>query len=178
MTVIHVALQLFQIMIVIIIIKALTDADTSGLKMDLITDKIDDLRIVTFNCRSIKSSMVEVNRLCESHDIVCLQEQWLLTYELGLLANIHCELYGIGSSTVDITSDVLVGRPYGGTAILYRKSLGNSLKVVTVTNSCITGVSVATERGPILLLTVYMPTEYNDEDSVCMQFLMSMPVRI
>lgn len=61
---------------------------------------------------------------------------------------------------------MLVGRPCGGTAILYRKSHGNTVKVVPSANSCITGVSLTTERGPILLLTVYMPTEYNDEDSL------------
>jgi hypothetical protein len=48
-----------------------------------------------------------------------LQEHWLLPNELGLLANTHCDFYGVGNSAVDICSDILVGRPYGGTAILY-----------------------------------------------------------
>ena len=76
------------------------------------------LRIVTFNCRSVKNSMHDVTRLCETHDTVCLQEHWLLPNELCLLNNIHSDFYGVGSSAVDITTDVLVGRPYGGTAIL------------------------------------------------------------
>ena len=33
-------------------------------------------------------------------------------------------------------------------------------------NSCITGVRVDLDNGPLILLTAYMPTEYNDEDSL------------
>jgi hypothetical protein len=42
------------------------------------------LRICTFNCRSIKSSIGEIHKLCETHDIVFLQEHWLLHFELDL----------------------------------------------------------------------------------------------
>jgi len=34
--------------------------------------------------------------------------------ELDLLNNVHCDFYSVGLSAVDISSDVLVGRPYGG----------------------------------------------------------------
>ena len=74
-----------------------TMADTSG------------LRICSFNCRSVKNSMHDVQRLCNSHDIVCLQEYWLLPTELGLLNNIHSDFFGTGSSAVDITNNLLVG---------------------------------------------------------------------
>jgi len=79
-----------------------------------------NLRICTYNCRSIKNSMPDILRLCDSHDIVCIQEHWLLPHELDMFNNTHKDFFGIGSSAVDISSDVLVGRPYGGTAILYR----------------------------------------------------------
>jgi len=57
------------------------------------------------------------------YSIVCIQEHWLLPNELCILSNIHNDLYSVGSSAVDISSGILVGRPYSGTAILYRKSL-------------------------------------------------------
>lgn len=126
----------------------------------------NSLRICTLNCRSLKSSFQDVNRLCDTHDIVCLQEHWLLPSELGLLNNIHNDFYGTGSSAVDVTSDVLVGRPYGGTAILYRKTLCNLVRILPTSNLRITGLNICTGIGPLLLFTVYMPTDYNDDDSL------------
>jgi exonuclease III len=126
----------------------------------------NSLRICTLNCRSLKSSMQDVNRLCESHDIVCLQEHWLLPSELGLLNNIHSDFYSSGSSAVDITGDILVGRPYGGTAILYRKTLCNLVSIFPTSNLRVTGVKMCTGIGPLLLITVYMPTDYNDDVSL------------
>jgi hypothetical protein len=79
------------------------------------------VRVASYNCRSVKNSIKDVIRLCDEHDIVCLQEHWLP--ELVLQFNIHNEFHSISSSAVDITSDILVGRSCGGTAVLYRKSL-------------------------------------------------------
>jgi len=124
------------------------------------------LRICTYNCRSLKNSLQDIISLCDSHDLICLQETWLLPSELHLLSNIHSDFFGVGTSAVDMGSDVLVGRPYGGTAILYRKSICNSISIFPVSNVCIAGVTIKTEDGPVLLLTVYMPTEYNDDASL------------
>jgi len=35
-----------------------------------------DLRICTFNCRSLKNSIIDIKNLCDTHDIVLLQEHW------------------------------------------------------------------------------------------------------
>ena len=37
-------------------------------------DHTTDLKICSYNCRSLKSSVYDVIKLCESHDIVCLQD--------------------------------------------------------------------------------------------------------
>ena len=124
------------------------------------------LRVASYNSRSVKNSIKDVIGLCDEHDIVCLQEHWLLPSELVLLSNIHNDFYSISSSAVDITSDILLGRPYGGTAILYRKSLCNIIDTLQVSNTRITGLKIRTTSGPILFLTVYMPTDYNDDESL------------
>jgi len=124
------------------------------------------LSVCSFNCRSFKNSACVVNDLCNQHDIVLLQETWLLPNELDLLNNVHCDFYSVGSSAVDISSDVLVGRPYGGTAILYRKSLANSIKFIDSVESRIIGAQFDTSIGPLLLLNVYMPSNYNDDGSL------------
>jgi len=67
---------------------------------------------------------------------------------------------------VDIILDILIGRPYGGTAILYRKSYADCVNVITSQESIICGIQINTNLGPILLICVYMPTNYGDDDSL------------
>jgi len=54
---------------------------------------------------------------------VLLQEHWLLPKEIDYLNHIDKEFLAIGSSTVNVGNGLLIGRPYGGTAIMYRRSL-------------------------------------------------------
>jgi len=124
------------------------------------------LRFCSYNCRSVKSYVPDVLRLCSSHDIVCIHEHWLLPTELCFLSNLHCDFYSTATSAVDITNNVLTGRPYGDTANLYRKSLcaGFNASVFSTYDTCFTGLRLSTDVGPLLLLNVYMPTDYNDEE--------------
>ena len=124
------------------------------------------LSICTFNCRSFKNSLPIIHSLCEQHDIVLLQEHWLLPNELGVLNNSHDKFQSFGLSAVDISTDILVGRPFGGTAILYRKSLADQITIIASDESRITGIQLNTDSGPFLILNVYMPTNYGDESSL------------
>ena len=123
------------------------------------------LRLCTFNCRSVKSSICEVQSLCNDHDIVCLQEHWLLPNELNLLSNIHPEFMSTGISAVDVSRNILVGRPFGGTAILYRKDLLEHVNILSSTDPRITAIQLQLAIGPVLFVSVYMPTDMNDDDS-------------
>ena len=124
------------------------------------------LRVCSFNCRSFKNSIYSIHDLCDNYDIVLLQEHWLLPFDLPLLNSAHNDFVSTGLSAVDIGKDILVGRPYGGTAILYRKCLAEKICVVDSHDSRITGIQVVTNMGPMLLLNVYMPTNYNDDASL------------
>ena len=124
------------------------------------------LQFCTFNCRSVKNCIPELRNLCDINDIVFLQEHWLLPDELHLLNNIHPDYFSYGLSAVDISRDILVGRPYGGTAILYRKNLADKLTVVHSSESRITSILIDTVSGPILFINVYMPTNYGDDHSL------------
>ena len=73
----------------------------------------DGLRIVTYNCRSVKSSIGSVQQLCSNSDIVMLQEHWLLPDDVGFLSSIDADFVAFGSSAVDTQSNLLTGRPYG-----------------------------------------------------------------
>ena len=90
----------------------------SNQQLKMVSNK-HSLSLFTFNCRSIKRSLGYVYTLCEDVDLVFIQEHWLLPCELNLLNNIHPEFLAIGKSTVELSSNLLVGSPYGGTAIGY-----------------------------------------------------------
>jgi len=124
------------------------------------------LNICTYNCRSAKNSFSKLSELCNICDILLLQEHWLLPFELNLLNNINPDFCSHGSSTVDTSSGILVGRPYGGTACLYRKDLAAGIKPVPSTNSRISALTLSTSCGPLLLINVYMLTNYGDNDSL------------
>ena len=56
-------------------------------------------------------------------DILCLQETWTIDSNINILGNIHNDFLFTGISGVDHTVAILQGRPKGGVALLYRKSL-------------------------------------------------------
>ena len=88
------------------------------------------LRIATFNCRSFNNSLSEIQDLCKSHDIILLQETWLLPDDLHVLNSVNRDFLSFGTSAVDTTSvGFHAGRPYGGLAFLWRKDLGNAVSV-------------------------------------------------
>jgi len=91
--------------------------DISSQKMDLSKIK-SEVTLCTFGCRSVKSSVYEIQDLCAKSDFVCLQEHWLLPNEVNLLSQISVDFLAAGSSAVDISEDILTGRPYGGRPIL------------------------------------------------------------
>ena len=125
-----------------------------------------ELRVCTFSCRSVKNCLPVLAEMCNNFDFILLQEHWLLPDELGLLNNIHQDFLSFGASAVDVSRDVLIGRPYGGTAILFRKIYADKLHVVQSSESRITSLLIDTNIGPLLLVSVYMPTNYGDDDSL------------
>ena len=79
------------------------------------------IRVITYNCQGIKSSIHDIQVLCSSYDSIFIQESWLFQFELPLLSKIYCEFEGFGISAIDDSTGIIRGRPYGGTAILIRK---------------------------------------------------------
>ena len=130
----------------------------------LCDDTTKMLRICSFNCRSLKNSLVPVQTLCNSNDIVFLQETWLSKFELSMLNGIHPEFIGLGISAFDSSSALLAGRPYGGLAILWRKSLHPSVSAQTHSDR-IMQIDIMTEVCTVSLFNVYLPTDYHDIDS-------------
>ena len=80
--------------------------------------------------------------------------------------DVHRDFLACGSSAVNVPDKILLGRPYGGMAILYRKNLADRISIIDCNDSRLTAVKLFTQIGPVLILNVYMPTNYQDDDSV------------
>ena len=122
------------------------------------------IKVCSFNCNSLKNSITEVRELCDKNDVIFLQETWLSNFELFMLNNIHNNFLGLGVSAFDSSSALLSGRPFGGVAILWKRSLQCNLKV-TIISERIMEVDILTHLGVVSLLNVYLPTDYRDYES-------------
>ena len=114
------------------------------------------LSVCSFNCRSLKLNEIVISDLCSHHDIVLLQEHWLMPHELYMLNQIHSDFSGTGISAIDTSLDVVCGRPYGCTAILFRKSIATNISIVASNNRRITGIDITTSSGTVQLLNVIL----------------------
>ena len=79
------------------------------------------LNVCSFNYKNIKTSITELNDLCTNHDFILLQETWLSRPELPMLSQINNAFTGYGLSSMDEELQILLGRPFGGIAILWKK---------------------------------------------------------
>ena len=121
------------------------------------------IKFASFNCKGLKSSINDVASLCENHYIIILQETWLLTHDMCLLQNVHSEFYGDGVSSVDTTDGILIGRPYGGLAVLWRNSLNAFIKVNKFEDETrLMGIDLKCGTYSYHILNIYMPFDCND----------------
>ena len=86
-------------------------------------NKKTSINICTYNCKNIQSSIPEINDLCNCHDIVLLQETWMFRNQLPMLSSISNEFVGYDLSSMKDEQQIHTGRPFGGIAMLWRKSL-------------------------------------------------------
>lgn len=98
----------------------------------------------------------------------------LLENDIDIINNLHCDFFGKGISSVDSSAGPLFGRPYGGLAVLWRKSLGAPcIKFNEIINSRIMHFVF---NSSVDIFNVYFPTEYRTEESYleyvnCLGFL-------
>lgn len=119
-------------------------------------------KIISFNCKGLKRSIEDVRFLCHGADVIALQESWLLPHDLPLLNSINNEFGSTGTSAVDTSLGLLKGRPYGGVALLWRRSAFEAVSVIECDNVRISAIKVVVSNRTMLIFSVYMPTNSFD----------------
>ncbi len=122
----------------------------------------DALRLVSYNCRGWYSGQPAVRDLLKSCDICMIQEHWLLREQLNVL-DVDNVFLSIGVSGMD-SSKLLHGRPFGGCAILYRRSLTSHIAHRNCPSKRFCALLLTDNVGvSTLLICVYLP--FNDGSS-------------
>ncbi len=82
------------------------------------------IKILTFNCKNLKSNVEYINEEIENHDIIFIQDHWLNEIEINNIndyinfENLKAELI----SSIDIVQQ-RQGRPHGGIRWLIKNSI-------------------------------------------------------
>ena len=94
----------------------------------------------------------------DSLDLCFIQEHWLIKSHLRL-HDLSSDFLSVSVSSIDDFS-LLVGRPFGGSAILYRKSLPLSVTQLQTCSDRFCALKMQDLSGPTsLFISVYMPSQ-------------------
>jgi len=88
------------------------------------------LALTTYNMFGFNQGYPLLCSICDSADIIMLQEHWLPPFDLHTLDNVSSDFTGFASSAMSqaVTSDILKSRPYGGVAFLIRNNTACKVK--------------------------------------------------
>ena len=132
------------------------------------------LQISTYNCQSSNRNAGGIHKLCESSDIVFLQEHGLFSADLPSLNTIHSDFSSFGVSSMDPSAGLIAGRPFGGVAVLWRNSLGQHVKPVMYDDDRIIGLECFLEDIKMLLIGVYLPYSTHQNFDTYVHYLAKM----
>lgn len=118
---------------------------------------MDTLRITSFNCHGVKGRRTTVEEVCGRSDIVAIQEHWLTPEDLPFLSNIHPDFRGHGISAMDPSAGLLIGRPYGGVALMWRRCLDDAVTIIKTDNNRVAAIKVNSIDSQMLIICVYCP---------------------
>lgn len=99
---------------------------------------------------------------CDMHHVVLLQEHWLPKQDLCVLKSVHRDFDAVGSSPMDLSQRVYTGRPFGGTAILFRKGLG-AVSVASDDDERFCAVRISLGTADLLIMRVPAKRESSDD---------------
>ncbi len=132
------------------------------------------LKVCSFNCKNAKTSSDELRKLQGDNDIIMLQETWLRQDESDVLSELSAEFYVKSVSGMDTSTGLISGRPYGGIAILWRKSLGSLCKIVDFNDSRLLGIDLNIGGNNVRLVNIYLPFDSVSNENEYIDYLTRM----
>ena len=118
-----------------------------------------NLKVTSFNCHGIGTSVDTIRQLATEFEIVFLEETWIYPDEFAIVSQISDEMQSFSLSSMSLDDKLLSGRPHGGLSVMWKKSLSNSIKIMQFDDSRILGIELQSNNFTLLFLTVYLPYE-------------------
>ena len=118
------------------------------------------LSILSFNCKSFGNSRDYITHAMNEQDptFVFLQETWHISKTSSILSNASDNYLFKEISGVDDSSRILTGRPHGGLAIYFKRSIADKIHQVACSNNRLCAIRYQCDDSvPLLLINVYMP---------------------
>lgn len=123
----------------------------------------NNLRMISYNCRGYNvTKLPYIASLLTSCDILFLQEHWLSESQLHNLNNISSSHMSTGTCGFD-NNEILMGRPYGGCAILWPVNLKGFTHFVDTNNRRLCSLRVCNDDYKLLFINVYMPCQSDND---------------
>ena len=124
-----------------------------------------DLRAVSFNLHGFNQGGTLLKEFCENKtcNIIFVQEHWLTPASMYKLHNlsVHYSCFGVSAMESAISTGIIKGRPYGGSAFLVRNDL-----IPAISNVLTFERLVSFEICDVLFVNVYLPCEDGSVDAV------------
>jgi len=124
--------------------------------------------ISTFNMHGFRNGVSCVSNLCETCDLVAVEEHWLSRDKLNSLSTVHPDFVGYGVSGMNrlLQTKIHAGRPFGGVGLLWRKELSSRIKIISadVAGRCLAVQFDICKDKSILIFVVYLPCFTNGSD--------------
>ena len=130
------------------------------------------LHVATYNCRGMRihrrSTSVEnfyINDVLNRCDLLLLQETFMYKEDLPLLNSYHDEFHGTGEAVLSTSSGPHSGRPRGGVAIMWRKTVEFRITELKFNLDWVVGVQISYQDGSdISILCIYLPYCCDDNE--------------
>jgi exonuclease III len=129
---------------------------------DVGTDEKQKIRLVSFNCKNIKTCALIIDKLLQTYDIILIQEHWLFQVQIHLISEVHGEINYVGKG-VDINDPLLpVSMPkgYDGVGVIWRKEIDHIIRPLEDRSEKIQCIEIhGNKNSRLQVISVYLPAK-------------------
>ena len=128
---------------------------------------MDSIKVITYNCQSFRKNLDFIKLLVNKCDILLLQETILPSHALDIAMSLNDNDNMVDYFFVPSSRDEnnFYGRSKGGLAFIWKKSMTPTITIKPFDDR-LCGLSIMSGNKSILLLNVYMPCDYRNNESL------------
>ena len=123
-----------------------------------------DLKVISYNCQSVRSNSEIISKLMNGCDILFLQETFLTEVNKDILDSINIDFSSAQTPAIR-KIDKFCGRSSGGLAILWKKSCNAKIFPIYC-NDRIMAIKIVTGQSSYLLINIYLNCDYGNNESL------------